>query len=340
MEVDQGLFTAFLTMHMFGALGSLIVLLTAALSPSIPRHATWYSFMFSWFLSSTSYSLLLLTGNKDNPRPPYALCVTQASLIYAALPMTTGTVIAVVLQVYFNVKNWMSDTEHRANPILLRALIAAPYCMHLAMFIGSLVVGLKHPETVQRPSNGFFCNYVIRIPSRISSISVAVLTIPTIVLQGMTFWALKRNWMLLRGSILRVLSFSFFGVVAIVLGIVFATGSAQGPAFLNVIVATVPVAAVLIFGSQKDILNTWMFWREKKKYISRPAGFKPDNSTRSFGLNSTKKSTQDIELDWANPHADLPELRFGHGKDGPRDIKISQPNPAAIRVQFEHHRRF
>ncbi|EAU87080.2 hypothetical protein CC1G_05769 [Coprinopsis cinerea okayama7 len=106
------------------------------------------------------------------------------------------------------------------------------------MLIGCLVVGLKNRETVQRPPDGFFCNFIIRVPSRISSASVAILTIPTLVLQVMTLLRLRRNWHLLKGSILRVLLFSCFCIVAVVLGIVFAAGSDRGPPFLNVIVAT------------------------------------------------------------------------------------------------------
>ncbi|KAJ2911474.1 hypothetical protein MD484_g8940, partial [Candolleomyces efflorescens] len=125
------------------------------------------------------------------------------------------------------------------------------------MAIACLVVGLQNPDTVQRSSNGTYCNFVLRLPSRVSSVAVATLMIPTIALEVITTLMLRKNWAMLRhrqlpiGTVLRVLVFTLIGILCIGLGIVFATmGEERNPDF-NIILATVPVAAVIVFGTQR-----------------------------------------------------------------------------------------
>ncbi len=79
-----GVFIAF---QCIGLFGSLIIMSTALYASRISRHMTWFSFMFSWFISSLSYTLLLFSGEINNPEPGFSVCFTQALLIYAAPPL-------------------------------------------------------------------------------------------------------------------------------------------------------------------------------------------------------------------------------------------------------------
>jgi hypothetical protein len=80
-------FIAFLALQMFGLCGGILLLITALLSSSVGRHATWFSFMFSWVISAGSYCLLLFSGHAYEPNPPHAICLTQAALVYAVPPL-------------------------------------------------------------------------------------------------------------------------------------------------------------------------------------------------------------------------------------------------------------
>lgn len=62
------------------------VLVTCLAFRQVKRLETWYSFCFSWVLSAAAYSLLFLSGDQGNPQPIYAVCYTQAALIYALPP--------------------------------------------------------------------------------------------------------------------------------------------------------------------------------------------------------------------------------------------------------------
>jgi len=149
---------------MFGFGGCVLMFAAATLNPASPRHITWLSFVFSFIISTASYSLLFITGYLHDPSPPFALCVTQGALVYS-VPMlsvslllpysldgnslsgcrTAGTIVSLITHIFFNVRNamteagfsnkWQRPFSHFVRPsrpatqhCLLRACIAAPHC--------------------------------------------------------------------------------------------------------------------------------------------------------------------------------------------------------------------
>ena len=77
------LFTSFMLIAFIISIFSLV---SSRLSP-VPRLATWYSFMLSWAIMSTSYLLLFFAGYLNNPQPPVGLCIIQSSLTFACPPL-------------------------------------------------------------------------------------------------------------------------------------------------------------------------------------------------------------------------------------------------------------
>ncbi|KAF8157152.1 hypothetical protein B0H34DRAFT_798458 [Crassisporium funariophilum] len=263
---QDALLKAFIALQLFGLVGLVLMALTVLLSNTAPRHITWSSFVFSWIISCISYTLLFVAGQLENPTPPFGLCLTQAALIYSAPPLTAASTLALVTQVYFNVRNLFSDQLRRNEKVWTSALLTIPYLMHGVMAIACLVLGLNNPSTVQRIEVGTYCNFKNRIPSKTSSITVAALMLPTIILEVLICNILRQNWSILKrrkyspSTALRIIGFSMFGILAIALSIVFASSKDRDPE-LNIILSLLPAAAVLIFGTQSDILRVWMFWK-------------------------------------------------------------------------------
>lgn len=132
--------------------------------------------------------------------------------------------------------------------------------------MASLALGLSDPGTVGRNTANTYCNLKNRTPSKVSSIIVASLMVPTIIIEICVCVILRRDWQVQKyspSSALRVVGFSTFGALAIVIGIAFAANKHydHSPGF-NVILAMMPAVAVLIFGVQRDIFSAWMFWRK------------------------------------------------------------------------------
>jgi len=256
---------SFIALQLFGLIGCVIILGTIIFSHT-SRQLTWFSFIFSWIISSLSYLLLFLMGQLENKRPSFGVCLAQATLIYAAPPLTAATTLALVTQVYFNMRNlFLDQSKRKEKNWTIALLIVTPYLLHFTIAMTCLAVGLNDPGTVGRLSIvNAYCNFKNRTPSKVSSVIVASLMVPSIIIGICVCVILIRDWQVRKyspSSSLRVLGFSMYGTLAIALGIVFAASSHDHSPELNVVLATMPAVAVLIFGVKSDILSVWMFWR-------------------------------------------------------------------------------
>ncbi|GLB38953.1 hypothetical protein LshimejAT787_0601150 [Lyophyllum shimeji] len=265
------LIKTFISFHLFGLFGMLIVLATVLCSRSISRHSTWYSFVISWIISTTSYTLLFWGGNLIGPEPPYILCLMQGILIYSAPPLTAATTLALVIQIRFLLCSVITSTPSKAPRIpgiLLTSLLVVPYLLYVTILIGTLVVGWRDPLIVRRVGSGMYCNFSNRVPGRVSTVLVALIMLPAVVLEVLICTALRRQWALFKSQpdalsmALRVVAFTFVGIFAIALSLVFFFTIDRASA-LNIVISIVPVSAVLIFGTQPDVLRVWMFWKKR-----------------------------------------------------------------------------
>jgi len=269
-RTQESFLKACVAIQIVGLVGCTLMLGTAIFSKSVHRHTTWFSFVFSWVVSGVCYLLLFFSGQLGNQTPPFGLCLAQAALIYSVPILTAASTLGLVTQVYFNIRNMFSNQLRRRDMIWTVALLVIPYIMLAAVAIGFLILGLNHPETVHRshPETPY-CNMVNRIPSKISSITVATLLLPTLFLEFLICMVLRKNWEVLKSqkyspsTAIRLMGFSFCGVLAVGLSLLFAASNDRDPE-LTVVIALMPTAAFLIFGTQEDILAVWMFWRKRK----------------------------------------------------------------------------
>lgn len=148
-------------------------------------------------------------------------------------------------------------------------ILLAPYILFLCIFIESLVVAVVQPKSVRRTGSGMYCNTGVPIPGRLSAALVSIVLLIALAIEVRIIVALRRNWKDLgnaqtRSLLIRVFAFTLFGMIAIALGIYF-TFTVHHGAELNVLISTLPVVAILIFGTQKDLLQVWMFWKWKAR---------------------------------------------------------------------------
>jgi len=128
-----------------------------------------------------------------------------------------------------------------------------------------LTIGLKDKSVVVRSPGEFYCNMTNTLPGRLSAIIVTVIMIICVCLDVYICIVLRRYWHLVSGdlqaslaTVMRVMVFSAFSVVSVVLGLVFffTPLSRHGPA-LNIVLSVLPFAAVFVFGTQKDLVRSW-----------------------------------------------------------------------------------
>ncbi|KAF5343338.1 hypothetical protein D9758_014169 [Tetrapyrgos nigripes] len=278
--VDPGVRgSIFLALQLIGLIGSVVVLLTAPFS-SVGRQMTWYNFFISWMVFCTSYLLLFFAGQDHNPEPPFALCLTQSSLTYAAPPFASSATLCLVVQLYFNVYTSLTGKRIKGERFWNLMILILPYVIFAIVMIESLVVGLLLKES--HFSTISYCSLETVVPGRLTAALVVLFIVPVLVLNVIIYRRLKKCSSVLRTArafrtmFIRVTIFSAFGLISVVAGllfffVVFMEDSDNGLADLDIVLACIPTAAVLIFGTHEDLLKTWLFWKKRKVSPASPA---------------------------------------------------------------------
>ncbi|KAF7323521.1 hypothetical protein MKEN_00571700 [Mycena kentingensis (nom. inval.)] len=264
----QMLINTFLALQMLGLIGSIALVLTTTLSSRAARNATWQNFFTSWIISTVSYALLLLAGQAGKATPSFGVCLAQAGLIYGIPSLTAATTFGLIAQIWFSVQTLLLH-KIKYERFWIIGILVLPYCMMFGMVLASWVSGMRHPESVTIIGSGMYCHLShTSLLGRVSAALVAFTLIPTLGLEISICIALRRNWSTFKrmknsmSITLRVMLFTLIGILAISLSAVFVFSDNHG-ASLNIVFACMPVIAVIIFSTQKDILNVWMFWKPR-----------------------------------------------------------------------------
>ncbi|GAV99239.1 hypothetical protein F5879DRAFT_83052 [Lentinula edodes] len=262
----------FNALQLMGLIGSMISLVTALFS-SVPRQATWYNFFVSWIVYCTSYLLIFFAGHAYDGNPSLSLCLAQSSLNHAASPFSAACALALVIQLYLNIQATLTRKSIRGTHYYWHiVLLITPYVIFVVLMIESLSLTLA---TNAKFSSISYCSLENPVPGKITAALVVVLVVPILVVNLLIYlsfrkhssFLLERNYM---SMFVRVSIFTLFGLVSAIVGLIFFflnqidTNSRKVRVGMNIILAIIPVAAVLVFGTHKDLLNlVWPFRREE-----------------------------------------------------------------------------
>jgi len=254
----------------FQLVGGLILLpaaiITSVVSLRVNRNPTVTNLMLCWAISSFNCCLLFFAGQHRGPEPDKALCQAQSILLYATVPMTATSVFCLVLNLWITIKIafeplWAS----RFIRWRYHFLLGLPYLMALVFGTAAAVLATTFPEDVTRDRKFFYCTigggHDIGIGTTIfaTSLLAAVLVMETHVAI-----VVFRNWCIVRNNhygwdMLRIVIFSFYGILSETSAFVNLTYPSNPLPYI--VLATVPLAAFLVFGTQKEILRVWCFWK-------------------------------------------------------------------------------
>lgn len=265
----------YLALHIVGGhIGLPLLVLTFLLSKRASCHPTLMNFCIIWILYSVFYCLTAYDKNGlTNPSSPSKLCLAQAILINGASPMAAVAGVAVTVQLWsmfnephFYVSGWR-NASRRAD---LALALAPPYLTFLVFAMASGLIIAAHPEMVGAPS-GLYCSVQIDplqdIVAVFCALMVAVITGfgVAIAIKFSRRWVKTQQAFPLakrRPSIsmsLRVAILIFYTWVTLGVCIVLVVHSKWALPYM--IMASLPLVAFLIFGTQKDVFHVWCFWR-------------------------------------------------------------------------------
>ncbi|KAF5373059.1 hypothetical protein D9758_001748 [Tetrapyrgos nigripes] len=276
----------FNAIFILGFLSLSAIVTVAWLSPSIQRSKTWYSFMMSWIMYDVVN--LLLLGQQTGGEPSHGLCLAQASLRYTVPVLTSFANFAMVLQLFLSV--WfclpVGNNSSARNSIGIYLLLIIPPGLSLFVFLEALVDGIQHPEKVVRSNSGQVCEISDGISMKISAACVIVAMVSSMLVEICIAVTVCRHWTAFRNlakhdrqsrnweNCESTIRFTFFFLLALfscAIGLVLTFSQTNDcdsllNARYNIVVGILPVAVAVTFGTQKDILQTFVFCRRRERF--------------------------------------------------------------------------
>lgn len=272
----QHLTALYTFLHVAGGLVGLpVIIATTLLSKRASRHPTMINLFVTLVIYSVSY-LLLIFGRQQNeeidPAVPSKLCQAQQALVHGTPTMASTAGLVVVIQMWTSFRTpqrpvTMMRPGWWPHSIRLTVSLAVPYVVFVAYTTASGVLGTLYPETVNA-SNGLYCT-ILKDPFRqyaVPSYTAAVMVL-VIIFEVLAGTQLYRSWSSIsrmfplarRQTSLymfsRVVVFNVYSVVTLCASVLFLTDAlSPWPYFIQ---AGLPLAATLVFGTQKDLLQAW-----------------------------------------------------------------------------------
>ncbi|KAF7367795.1 hypothetical protein MSAN_00843700 [Mycena sanguinolenta] len=270
--------TVFNISSILGVVSLTLIVATAYFSSTVRRSDLWYRHIIAWIVYNTAF--LVLIGHQGDPDPPFGLCFFQAALIYAVPTFPTLSAFCFVADLYIRLSAVLFN-KRKIRPALKTFLGLFPLIVLGCVFI--VAMGLVvDPQTVGFEENHLYCHDSTSIQATITG---AIIIMTGFLIFPLEIWiavVLYRNWRSFRGSrspdqhlfltmFIRMVLFTIISMLGVGLSSYsFGSSTAFNPYWTRLVLTIVPIIAAITFGSQEDIMRSWIFWREPPLNVSKP----------------------------------------------------------------------
>ncbi|KAF8895193.1 hypothetical protein BD779DRAFT_708490 [Infundibulicybe gibba] len=256
--------------------------LTVILSKRLHRLNTWIAFISSLIIFCLTFLLLPISGYGGTVPPPFALCLFQASLAHAACPFVISSCACFMLEVHYMI---YITLRCRPRSRWIHLLLLLPPLTHLLFFSFAISIGIGDPEHVTAASAAQgadvtrFCSVKSNALSHAATVYIAIAASGMAIASVYTTALVYSNWRDYRKltcpsesqdeehpcafslSVLVRLGLFFIIIVAsLCLDLSWPDVMGISIFILDIMLVTLPLATVLIFGTQRDIMQTWARW--------------------------------------------------------------------------------
>ncbi|KAF7336669.1 hypothetical protein MVEN_02101700 [Mycena venus] len=285
-ETGAPAFVVFDVLQLLAFVFLVAMLLPALLSQRIERMKTWFNLVVSCVVYCVSF--LLLLGHQSGPEPPYGLCIFQAGLIYAAPVAVAAAGLVFVVELYLRLSSALCMTQVNERHITI-LLFVTPLA-HCIVFWVAIFTGLSRKDAVGRSQGGLFCDIDSSTPTLTTGISVIVFVLLMIIAEVYTAVYLFRKRSAFKGVkrssdtfplslFVRTACYTLAGgfchhVRTVVyvssnekflndrrLVLILNSGLDSMFVAMSDFLAIIPLFVALLFGTQRDIIGVYMFWK-------------------------------------------------------------------------------
>ncbi|KAJ3567478.1 hypothetical protein NP233_g6340 [Leucocoprinus birnbaumii] len=251
-----------------------LILATAYLSKYVHRRMAWYGQMVQWAIYCMSYMLLFGFQGKSNSEPPKALCLFQASLIYACPPACAVGSTCFMIDFYMSL-----SPLHRKQSLRVRKLdmllVSLPW---ITLFGAALQVVLytlvnQRLSTVARSPGYFFCNISDPEPTIVSVALVLLALVAWFYFEiqsGLIMYHNRLEFARLNYKTSQGYLSLYIRSAILTAGTITGTGISiyclpqiNGMGTWSVALPFMPIFVALVFGTQKDMMRVWVFWKQR-----------------------------------------------------------------------------
>ncbi|ESK82906.1 hypothetical protein Moror_1360 [Moniliophthora roreri MCA 2997] len=292
-EADEqprlSLLYAYNVLQIVGFCLTAMILLTAWLSSKVRRSTAWYLFMTGWPLWCISHSLIFGYQTVTQGLPSKSIeqfCLLMPPTFLMQQCTIDHRLTFHNLQFHFALS---AGIRQQRPPVWVdTAIITVPIVVWVVHFSCVIAVGLEDKSRVVRASNLMHRNLSYGTPATVSGILVGVTAIAMLIMEVSVaiiifknlaaFQRIRNvpgNHIVSTSMIVRISLFSLLPLLTLGFSRQSLT-THHGGAEARVSIATFPTAATLIFGTQRDMVRSWMFWRKDQPSTR---GIDPMNET-------------------------------------------------------------
>jgi len=270
-ETGAPAFVVFDVLQLLALVLLVAMLLPALLSQSVYRQKSWFNLVVACVFYCISF--LLLLGHQSGPEPPFPLCIFQAGLIYAAPPSVAAAGLVFVAELYLRLSSTLCARQVNERHVTILLFISP--LAHFIVFWVAIFTGLSRGGSllVHRSTGGLYCDIDSSTPTLTTGITVIVLVIMMIIGEIYTAVYLFRKRSAFKGIkasggtfplslFIRTACYTFGGGVAIILVLILNTSNSIF-IVMSDFLAIIPLFVALVFGTQRDIIGVYMFWKKK-----------------------------------------------------------------------------
>lgn len=254
-----------------------ILVATFVFSKTAKRDPTLVNLCGTFILTGFCGCLLLYAGQAYGPEPSKGLCILQASLVTACPPTWSVAMLALVYQTWHSL-----DTKLKTRPISRRwkiFMVLAPYIAFLGWATITAILSGMHPAKVSRKRRLLYCSLDYEHYTNSVSIATTVACAVIIAFAVRLGVRLFRAWRFAHraGQVpdvnfrlaLRLVVFMLYIFGGTVFSVWSIFDRQMDTTGRDLFIATMGVAVFVVFGTQRDVVQAWFFWRRPRSTDSR-----------------------------------------------------------------------
>jgi len=312
---------------------------------------TLMNMLITMVLNSATFCILFYAGQQTNPNPSTGLCLAQATLKHGSGPMTEVAILSLGVEVFLSLRASIRGSKQSTRVSIL--LLGAPYASFIVWSIPIAVMGVHHPENIERLTRvyWYYCSYRNDIFGDMTTTFGILAILATAVIQSLTARILQRSWRSTRqmrasggidfSLIVRICVFVALQILFIILTAISMIYQSNSTAFnfggfVNIFQSLVPIIAFIIFGFRSSILEVWFGrWWHPSTFIASIASISftsPHPMAESGPRNIPSTSTTPIASTVPHPKPDMwpsNNLELGMGLDGGAEARCSPETKVA-----------